>query len=67
MKDNTIMLLCAEIGLIVLGIAGLLTENEPLAYSAAGAFVGLVGGHLNGYQQNKTNEDKCLNTSKSKG
>jgi hypothetical protein len=53
MKDNTILLIVAEAGLITLGIAGLCTHNEPLAYTAAGAFVGVVSGHLNGAQADK--------------
>ena len=53
MKDNTIMLIVAEVGLLALGLVGVCIGQEPLAYTAAGAFVGLVSGHLNGYQQQK--------------
>ena len=51
MKDNTILLLAAEGGLAVLAIAGLCTGEQQLAYTAAGAFVGVLAGHLNGTQK----------------
>ena len=51
MKDNTLLLLSAEVGLLALAIAGLCTEQEQLAYTASGAFVGVLAGHINGVQQ----------------
>ena len=53
MKDNTLLLMTAEFGLMALAIAGLCTGQEQLAYTAAGAFVGVLAGHLNGTQQPK--------------
>lgn len=50
MKDNTILLLVAEGGLLALAIAGLFCGENRLAYAAAGAFSGLLAGHLNGRQ-----------------
>ena len=50
LKENTMLLLTAEIGLCVLAIAGLCTDNEQLAYTASGAFVGVLAGHINGRQ-----------------
>jgi len=49
-KDNTLLLMTAELGLMVMAVAGLLTGNEQLAYTASGAFVGVLAGHLNGRQ-----------------
>lgn len=51
MKDNTILLITAEAGLMLLAVAGLCTEEQQLAYTAAGAFVGVLAGHLNGTQK----------------
>ena len=51
MKDNTLLLLGAEAGLLALAIAGLCTGQDPLAYTAAGAFVGVLSGHINGQQK----------------
>lgn len=45
------LLVTAEAGLIALALAGLCTEQEQLAYTAAGAFVGVLAGHLNGTQK----------------
>lgn len=50
MKDNTLLLMTAEIGLMVLAVSGLATGQEQLAYTASGAFVGVLAGHLNGRQ-----------------
>lgn len=50
MRDNTIVLIVAELGLLVLAVAGLALGNEDLSLVAAGAFVGVLGGHLNGLQ-----------------
>ena len=55
LKDNTILLLAAEIVLAAIGIAGLCTGEEALAYTAAGACGALLGGHLNGSQKQKEN------------
>jgi hypothetical protein len=54
MKENTLLLLTAEIGLVLLAIAGLCTEEQQLAYTAAGAFVGVLAGHINGRQASGT-------------
>jgi hypothetical protein len=51
MKDNTILLLTAELVMALLGVAGLCTGNAPLAYTAAGACGALLAGHLNGTQK----------------
>lgn len=51
MKDNTILLLVAELVLAALGVAGLCTEQQELAYTAAGACGALLAGHLNGQQK----------------
>jgi hypothetical protein len=53
MKDNTIILLAAEAGLFGLAAIGALLNELALAYTAAGAFVGVLGGHLNGNQTPK--------------
>lgn len=45
------LLITAEAGLIALALTGLCTEQEQLAYTAAGAFVGVLAGHLNGTQK----------------
>ena len=50
-KDNTMVLLGGEVGLVVLGIGGLLVGQMAIAYVAVGAFAGLVAGHLNGAQK----------------
>ena len=50
MKDNTVLLIVAEIVLAVLGGIGLCTGQEALAYTAVGACGALLGGHLNGTQ-----------------
>lgn len=54
MKDNTLLLLAAEVVLAALGIAGLCTGQEQLAYSAAGACAALLAGHLNGTQKGES-------------
>ncbi len=51
MKDNTCLLLTAELVLAAVGIAGLVTGEEQLAYTAAGACAALLAGHLNGVQK----------------
>jgi len=50
MKDNTLLLMLAEIVLALLGVAGLCTGQEQLAYAASGACAALLAGHLNGRQ-----------------
>ena len=51
MRENTLLLLTAEVILAALGIAGLCTGQEQLAYTAAGACGALLAGHLNGQQK----------------
>ncbi len=53
MKDNTVLLLAAEIVLALVGIAGLFCGEKALAYTAVGACGALLGGHLNGSQKEK--------------
>jgi len=53
MKDNTIVLIVAEVGLMLLGAVAMLMGHLGIAGTAAGAFVGLVAGHLNGTQKPK--------------
>lgn len=48
MKDNTVLLMTGEIILGVMGCIALCTGNNELAAVSAGAFVGLLAGHLNG-------------------
>jgi len=48
MKDNTILVLAAEIILAAFGISGLLMGNTAIAYTCVGAMTGVVAGHLNG-------------------
>ena len=48
MHDSERLLITGEIGLVILGLAGLFSGQPQLAYSAVGAFVGLLAGHLNG-------------------
>lgn len=50
MRDNTLLLLVAEVGLLLMALTGLVTGENRLAYMAAGAFSGLLAGHLNGAQ-----------------
>ncbi len=50
MQDNTVVLIVAEVFLGILGIVSLYLGQKDLAEISAGAFVGLVGGHLNGRQ-----------------
>lgn len=51
MKDNTLILLVAECGLIALAVAGLVCGVDDLARYASGAFVGVLAGHINGQQK----------------
>lgn len=51
MRDNTLILLFAEGGLLAIALAGMAFGYEDLAHVAAGAFVGVLGGHLNGVQR----------------
>ncbi len=48
MEDKTIVLITGEVGLVALGLGGLYFGQPSLAFTAAGAFAGLVAGHLNG-------------------
>jgi hypothetical protein len=50
-KDNTLLLMTAEVVLAVLGGIGLCTGQEQLAYTAVGACGALLAGHLNGTQK----------------
>ena len=50
MKNSERVLLVGEVGLIVLGLAGLAYGQPNLSYTAVGAFAGLLAGHLNGRQ-----------------
>jgi len=50
-KDNTFLLIIAELVLAALGVAGLCTGEQELAYTAAGACGALLAGHLNGMQK----------------
>jgi len=45
------LLITAEVGLMMMALAGLCTGQEQLAYTASGAFVGVLAGHLNGTQK----------------
>ena len=51
MKENTILLLVAEGGLFGLAAISLFKGDKDLASMAAGAFVGVLAGHLNGQQK----------------
>ena len=51
MRENTLLLLTAEVGLLILAVAGLCSGVKELAYTASGAFVGVLAGHINGRQQ----------------
>jgi len=51
MKDNTIVLVVAEMGLFGLAVVGAFLHEIALCYTASGAFVGVLGGHLNGDQR----------------
>lgn len=51
MRENIVLLLLAEVVLAALGIAGLVTGEPALAYTAAGACGALLAGHLNGTQK----------------
>lgn len=55
-KDNTILLVCGVLGLIVLGTAAMMCGDKELAAVAVGALAGLIGGHLNGTEQQKKKE-----------
>ena len=48
MKDNTMCLLTGEVILGVMGTVAVVLGQNELASVAAGAFVGLLAGHLNG-------------------
>ena len=50
-RENTLLLLTAEVILAALGIAGLCAGQEQLAHTAAGACGALLAGHLNGQQK----------------
>ena len=51
MKENTVLLLVAEAGLFGLAAISLAKGDQQLASVAAGAFVGVLAGHLNGSQK----------------
>jgi len=53
MKDNTILLMCAVAGLTGMGSVAMFCHEMGIAYTAVGALAGLVGGHLNGKNQNE--------------
>lgn len=50
MHANERVLIVGEVGLVIIAVVGLFTGQEALAYTATGAFAGLLAGHLNGRQ-----------------
>lgn len=50
MKDNTIILLTAELVCGALGVAAMIVGNNEVAIAAVTAAGALLGGHLNGAQ-----------------
>ena len=59
MKDNTILVMTAEIILAAFGIGGLIMGNTAIAYTCVGAMTGVVAGHLNG-THSEAAEAKCV-------
>ena len=51
MKDNTIVLIVAEAGCLAVALLAMCLGEQTLAAGAAGALVGVVGGHLNGTEK----------------
>ena len=54
MRDNVILLMAGVVGISVLGSAALFAGNNELAGVAVGALAGLIGGHMNGAQKDKS-------------
>lgn len=48
--------MAAVCGLTILGSAGMFVGEMGIAYASTGALAGLVGGHLNGKNQNPAPE-----------
>lgn len=48
MKDNTCVMIVAEIGVTALACVALMIGQFEIAAACAGGMIGLVGGHLNG-------------------
>jgi hypothetical protein len=48
MKDNTIVILVAEVAVCIFGAISLYIGNNAIATSCATAMVALAAGHLNG-------------------
>ena len=53
MKDNSILLFAGILGISILGAVAMFKGNNELAAVAVGALAGLIGGHMNGIQQQK--------------
>lgn len=53
MKDNTILLLVVEVGIIAFGLAAMVCDQFDIAKMAMVAFVATLGGHLNGTEKQK--------------
>ena len=62
MKDNTLLLLTAEVVLGGFGVAAMACGNSDLAAVCVGAMAGVVGGHLNGTEAKKNAEEGKADT-----
>ena len=48
MKDNTILMLVAELAVCCMSVAAMCNGQVELAAVGVGAMAGMIGGHLNG-------------------